>query len=60
VNHPASGSPTAPHHFFACPTCKTPLGKIVDGRLTCPNPTCGHQWRVENGLYDFKEPIVVV
>ncbi|GIK58242.1 MAG: class I SAM-dependent methyltransferase [Chloroflexi bacterium] len=56
VHHPASGSPTAPHHFFACPTCKTLLGAMVDGRLACPNPACGHQWRVENGLYDFKEP----
>ena len=26
-----------------------------DGRLLCPN--CGSIWRIENGLYDFKEPL---
>jgi len=70
VEHPASGetatstgdsksplSAGVPPTFFACPTCKTPLAEPVDGRFTCPNPACHQQWRVENGLYDFKEPV---
>ncbi len=57
VTHPASGPTAVPPAFFACPTCKTPLDKPVDGRFTCPNPQCRQQWRVENGLYDFKEPV---
>jgi ubiquinone/menaquinone biosynthesis C-methylase UbiE len=57
-HHPADGQTTAVSNtFFACPTCKTPLGMVENGRLSCPNPTCQHQWRVEDGLYDFKEPI---
>ncbi len=40
--------------FFACPSCKTPLPDAVDGVLRC---TCGKGWRVEDGLYDFKEPV---
>ena len=43
--------------FFACPTCRTPLGESAEGMLICTNPACGRRWRVENGLYDFKEPI---
>lgn len=57
VKHPASGSTAVPPAFFACPTCQTPLAESVDGRFTCPNTSCQHQWRVENGLYDFKEPV---
>lgn len=57
--HPATGETAAPHTFFACPACLTPLGAVEDGRLTCPNPACNHQWRVENGLYDFKESLEV-
>ncbi len=55
--HPSWGEPAAPGTFFACPTCRTPLGDVVNGRLPCPNPACNHIWRVENGLYDFKEPV---
>ncbi len=40
--------------FFACPTCKSPLPDAVDGVLRC---ACGKRWRVEDGLYDFKEPV---
>jgi SAM-dependent methyltransferase len=56
-SHPRGGVTAVPHTFFACPTCKTTLGDVDNGRLTCPNPNCGHQWHVENGLYDFKEPL---
>ncbi|MEJ2748827.1 MAG: class I SAM-dependent methyltransferase [Anaerolineae bacterium] len=55
--HPRSGSTAVPGTFFACPTCKTTLGEVVDGRLSCPNPACGQQWRAADGLYDFKEPV---
>jgi ubiquinone/menaquinone biosynthesis C-methylase UbiE len=55
--HPIWGEPAPPGAFFACPTCQTPLGKVENGRLPCPNPACQHVWRVENGLYDFKEPV---
>ena len=43
--------------FFACPTCKTPLNDEENGRLQCPSSTCGHAWGVQDGLYDFKEPL---
>ncbi len=55
--HPVGGETAVPPAFFACPTCQTPLGEVEDGRLSCVNTTCGHQWRYEDGLYDFKEPI---
>ncbi|MCA9973627.1 MAG: methyltransferase domain-containing protein [Anaerolineales bacterium] len=55
--HPLSGTPAAPDAFFACPSCQTALGEVENGRLPCPNPACARQWRVENGLYDFKEPV---
>lgn len=43
--------------FFACPTCRTPLGEPVEGVLVCSGPTCGRRWRVDNGLYDFKDAV---
>ena len=43
--------------FFACPTCHLRLGKPVDGLLVCANTACGRRWRVEDGVYDFKEPV---
>ena len=43
--------------FFACPTCHLSLGEPRDGLLVCANPACGRRWRVEDGLYDFKEPV---
>ncbi len=55
--HPRGGATAVPYTFFACPTCKTALGEVDNGRLICPNPACGHQWRVDQGLYDFKEPL---
>lgn len=51
------GSAAAPESFFACPTCRTPLGEPIDSLLHCANPACGRRWRVEDGLYDFKEPV---
>jgi SAM-dependent methyltransferase len=55
--HPSWGETAVPGAFFACPTCQTPLGEVENGRLPCPNSFCGHTWRVEDGLYDFKEPV---
>ena len=43
--------------FFACPTCHLRLGEPVDGLLVCANSACGRRWRVEDGVYDFKEPV---
>jgi ubiquinone/menaquinone biosynthesis C-methylase UbiE len=57
VAHPANGETAVPGTFFACPTCKTALGNVENGRLACTNPNCGRQWRFDNGLYDFKEPL---
>jgi SAM-dependent methyltransferase len=48
---------TLPDAFFACPICRSPLGDPQQSLLACANPACGHRWRVEDGLYDFKEPI---
>ncbi|MCP4425269.1 MAG: class I SAM-dependent methyltransferase, partial [Chloroflexi bacterium] len=55
--HPTEGETAVPPAFFACPTCQTALGDVDDGRLSCSNSACNHQWRVENNLYDFKDPI---
>jgi ubiquinone/menaquinone biosynthesis C-methylase UbiE len=55
--HPA-GTPAPTGHFFACPHCRTPLNDARDGRLVCTLASCGRQWGIEKGLYDFKEPIV--
>jgi len=52
--HPETAVTAAPDAFFACPACQTPLTE-TDGRLPCPNPDCNRTWRVENGLYDFKD-----
>jgi SAM-dependent methyltransferase len=51
------GATAATGALFACPTCQTPLGHVVEERLICSNPTCGRVWRVEGSLYDFKESI---
>ena len=56
-DHPRGGATAVPDTFFACPTCKTALGEVENGRLTCPNLSCSQQWRMEKGLYDFKEPL---
>src|SRR5690606_22151612 len=57
--HPAGGPMAAPGSFFACPECQTPLGDVLpagqDARLDCDG--CGRRWSVQNGLYDFKEPV---
>lgn len=54
----ANALPAEPGTFFACPECQTNLPQEVDGVLTCANRSCEHRWRVDHGLYDFKEPLV--
>jgi ubiquinone/menaquinone biosynthesis C-methylase UbiE len=55
--HPLNGDPAAPDAFFACPYCQTPLGQTQKDRLRCTNPQCGHHWQIDDGLYDFKDPV---
>ncbi len=56
--HTGPAETAAPDAFFACPTCHTPLDPLTgDGLLVCSNDACGHRWRVEDHLYDFKEPV---
>lgn len=57
VVHPREGETAAPHTFFACPHCQTPLPEPVNDRLICPSAECQRQWQVSDGLYDFKEPV---
>lgn len=56
VAHPTTGETAVPHAFFACPHCQTPLPEATGDLLICPNSDCQKQWRVEDNLYDFKEP----
>lgn len=53
--HHEQGETADPGRFFACPACLTPLAEPQGDVLLCSG--CGHGWRVENGLYDFKEPV---
>lgn len=55
--NPQAGRPAAPGTFFACPSCRTPLPAepLASGTLACPG--CGRFWRIDRGLYDFKEPV---
>jgi hypothetical protein len=55
--HPAQGEIAVTGTFFACPHCYGSLDRMEGDRLICRNPRCGHQWRIDQGLYDFKEPI---
>lgn len=51
--HPSSNERAAADELFACPACGATLPQPVDDALHCPQ--CRRIWRVENGLYDFKE-----
>jgi len=41
--------------FFRCPKCKAALPGMEDGYLACDG--CGLKWGVEDGIYNFKEPL---
>ena len=55
--NPSDGQPAQSGQFFACPKCATPLEEHGDSPLSCGG--CGLKWKVEDGLYDFKEPVLV-
>lgn len=50
---PAANQPAAYGQFFACPECKEPLQEEGD-KLPC---SCGCVWEIQDGVYNFKEPI---
>ena len=50
---PTRGSFALADQFFACPECKAPLKEEGD-QLPC---ACGCVWGIEEGVYNFKEPI---
>lgn len=56
--HPADNLAAKSEGFFACPECRTPIStppSPADNQtLLCAG--CGRGWRLEGGLYDFKEP----
>ncbi len=54
----ASGPTASGDAFFACPACGTILGEVIQGQLSCPNETCLRKWSFQDGLYDFKEPLL--
>ena len=51
---PRHGKIAASDQFFACPRCKTPVND-EGGKVACP--TCNVVWGMEEGVYNFKEPI---
>jgi SAM-dependent methyltransferase len=55
--NPSWGEPAEANAFFACPTCGALLSDEADSQVVCQNSSCNLKWRVEDGLYDFKEPI---
>ncbi len=54
-DHPPAGEAAPAGAFFACPRCRAGLPPVEESRLNCPG--CGRIWRVDDGLYDFKEPL---
>lgn len=52
--HPKSNQRAAADALFACPHCHAPLD--ASGNESLPCSACGRVWRVDRGLYDFKEP----
>ena len=52
VGEPEKAAPEA--GLFACPECRSPLGEPEGNVLAC---TCGLKWGIEDGIYNFKEPI---
>jgi len=54
--NPATTEPASPGAFFACPSCRTPLPGEGEAQARLACPSCGLVWRVDDNLYDFKEP----
>jgi hypothetical protein len=40
--------------FFRCPECKEPLAPAQDEIFTCQ---CGLRWGIQDGIYNFKDPL---
>jgi len=40
--------------FFRCPSCGSPLPDSGGGMLAC---SCGAKWGIQDGIYNFKEPL---
>jgi ubiquinone/menaquinone biosynthesis C-methylase UbiE len=40
--------------FFRCPECKGALGEPVEDVFNCE---CGLRWGIEDGIYNFKQPL---
>jgi hypothetical protein len=50
---PAAGAD--PAAIFKCPECgRSPLARRKD-HLACPD--CGRKWGIQDGIYDFREPM---
>jgi len=49
------GERAGPEDFFLCPACGGSDWAASDDELRCLS--CGTRWRIEDGLYDFKEPL---
>ncbi|HZD10586.1 MAG TPA: class I SAM-dependent methyltransferase [Candidatus Binatia bacterium] len=47
-------APRTSSELFACPECQTRLDPPPQGHLKCGG--CGRLWRLNDGIYDFKEP----
>ena len=54
-NQAVGDTPTAATGtFFRCPECQQPLASPQEDRFTC---SCGLQWAIQDGIYNFKEPV---
>jgi SAM-dependent methyltransferase len=53
----AEGSPasTSPQDFFQCPECGHAELENQQESLLCPG--CGRRWRIQGGIYDFRQPL---
>lgn len=47
--------PADPDHLFKCPVCEALLPETTAESLICA--TCGSQWAIEDGIYNFKAPL---
>lgn len=45
-----------PNGFFCCPVCRDTDLSPVQEALVCGG--CGRHWRTDNGIYDFKTPLI--
>ena len=55
LSQAVGASPEAPPEaFFRCPSCGNPLPDSGGEVLAC---SCGARWGVQDGIYNFKEPI---